>query len=66
MADETAPVSNKEQVVVCIRWVDLNFTVHEDFVGLRPVPWTTAHEIVEVIKVRFLCEQYEKLFTFYL
>ena len=22
MADETADVSNKEQVVVCIRWVD--------------------------------------------
>ena len=37
MADETADVPNKEQVVICIRWVDSNFTVHEDFVGLRSV-----------------------------
>ena len=57
MADETAEVSNKEQVVVCIRWVDSNFSVHEDFVGLRPVARTTADEIVGVIKVRFLCDQ---------
>ena len=54
MADETAEVSNKEQVVVCIRWVDSNFSVHEEFVGLRPVARTTADEIVGVIKVRFL------------
>ena len=57
MADETAEVSNKEQVVVCIRWVDSNFSVHEEFVGLRPVARTTADEIVGVIKVRFLCDQ---------
>ena len=57
MADETAEVSNKEQVVVCIRWVDSNFSVHEDFVGLRPVARTTADEIEGVIKVRFLCDQ---------
>ena len=25
MADETADISNKEQVVACIRWVDSNF-----------------------------------------
>ena len=56
MADETAEVSNKEQVVVCIRWVDSNFSVHEEFVGLRPVARTTADEIVGVIKVRFLCD----------
>ena len=57
MADETAEVSNKEQVVVCIRWVDSNFSVHEEFVGLRPVARTTADEIVGVIKVKFLCDQ---------
>ena len=57
MTDEAADVSNKEQVIVCIRWVDSNLTVHEDFVELRPVARTTADEIVGVIKVRFLCEQ---------
>ena len=61
VAYETADVSNKEQIVVCIRWVDLHFTVHEDFV-VR----TTDDEKVGVIKVRFLCDQDEKLFTLYL
>ena len=31
MADETVGVSDKEQVAVCIRWVDENLCVHEDF-----------------------------------
>ena len=57
MADEAANVSNKEQVAVWIRWVDSNFTVHEDFVGLRPVTRTTADEIVGVSNLRFLCDQ---------
>ena len=57
MADETADVPNKEQVVVCICWIDSNVTVHEHFVGLRPVVQTTADEIVGVIKVRFLCDR---------
>ena len=37
MADETVDVSNKEQVLVCAHRVYSNFTVHEDFNGLRPV-----------------------------
>ena len=57
MADETADVPNKEQVVICIRWVDSNFTVHEDFVGLRSVARTTADEIVGIIKLKSLCDQ---------
>ena len=57
MTGETADVPNKEQVVVCIRWSDSSVTVHEDFVGLRPVVQTTADEIVGVIKVRFLCDR---------
>ena len=44
MADKTADESNKEQVV-CIRWVDSNFTVHEGFVGLKPVARTTVDEL---------------------
>ena len=56
-ADETAEKSNKKQVVVCIRWVDSNFTVHEDFVGLRPVVRTIADEIAGITKVMFLCDQ---------
>ncbi|CAH3043831.1 unnamed protein product, partial [Porites lobata] len=41
MADETADVSIKEQLVVCIRWVDDKFVIHEDFIGMWPLPRTT-------------------------
>ena len=49
MADQTADVSSKEQVAVCIRWVDENLCAHEDFVGMKPVARATAGEIVNVI-----------------
>ncbi|XP_065893694.1 zinc finger MYM-type protein 1-like, partial [Dysidea avara] len=35
MADETTDVGNKEQLVVVYRWIDDEFAVHEDFVGLH-------------------------------
>ena len=31
MIDETTDESNKEQVVICFRWVDDEVDVHEDF-----------------------------------
>ena len=50
MADKTADISNKEQLVVCIRWVDENFAVHEDFIAMYPLERTTADHIVAVLK----------------
>ena len=50
MADETADISNEEQLVVCIRWVDENFAVHEDFIAMYPLERTTADHIVAVLK----------------
>ena len=37
MAGETADVSNKEQLVIYIRWVDDCFVVCEVFVGIHPL-----------------------------
>jgi hypothetical protein len=34
MMDEATNVSNSEQVVFVLRWVDDNLLVHEDFIGL--------------------------------
>ena len=34
MVDEFTDAANKEQVVVCLRWVDDIFDAHEIFVGL--------------------------------
>ena len=50
MVDETADVSNREQVVICIRWVSSNFEVHEEFMGLYPVDKIDATTLVTVIK----------------
>ena len=51
MGDETADISNKEQLILCIRWVNDNLQAHEDFIGIHKKPNTTADEIVKVIKV---------------
>ena len=37
MPDETSNVSNKEQLMLCIRWLDDNLAVHKDFVGMDPL-----------------------------
>lgn len=50
MTDETADISNKEQLVACIRWIDDNFAVHEDFIGMSPMERTTAGHIIAVLK----------------
>ena len=37
MAHESADVSNKEQLVFCIRLVDDELVVHEDFIDMHPM-----------------------------
>ena len=59
MADETADVSNKEQLVICIRWVDENLIAHEDFIGMHPIERTTADVIVRVLKVPIKCQKFQ-------
>ena len=51
MADETGDVENIEQLVICIRWVDEQLNAREEFIGLHPVPDTTANTTVSVMKV---------------
>ena len=50
MADKTADISNKEQLVLCVCWVDENFAVHEDFIAMYPLERTTADHVVAVLK----------------
>ena len=51
MGDKTADISNKEQLVLCIRWFDDDLRFHEYFIGIHKIPNTTADEIVKVINV---------------
>ena len=50
MVDETTDVSNDEQVVLCLRWVDDNFDAHEEFIGLYKVDSICSDSLVALIK----------------
>ena len=50
MVDETTDCSNKEQVVIVIRWVDEDLIVHESFIGLYSVPAINADMLTTIIK----------------
>ena len=50
MADETTDASNKEQVVICMRWVDNNVKAHEKFIGMHEVDSINATTLYQVMK----------------
>ena len=50
MADKVTDTSNREQVAICIRWVDSNFQPHEEFIGLHKANTITAVELVAILK----------------
>ena len=50
MAGETADVCNKEQLVICIQWVDDCFVMHENFIGRHPLERTNADQVVAILK----------------
>ena len=49
MVDETTDVSNKEQVVVCFRWVDSNLESHEEIVGFYVTETIQSSMLVQII-----------------
>ena len=50
MSDECCGVSNKEQLVVCIRWVDSKLQAHEEFIGMYIVSDIKSDTIVAAIR----------------
>ena len=50
MIDETTDVSNKEQVVVCFRWMDSSLESHEEFIGVYQVASTAASSLVATVR----------------
>ena len=50
MVDETTDISNKEQAVFCLCWVDHEFEVHEEFIGLHAIDSTDASHIFAMTK----------------
>ena len=54
ICDEYTDLSNKEQLTICIRWVDKELEAHEDFLGFYNVPEIGAKTIVSAIKAVLL------------
>ena len=50
IADEYTDISNKEQLTLCLRWVEDDLTVHEDFFGFYNIPNIQSDTIVSAIK----------------
>ena len=57
MANETRDVSNNEPLTIVIWWVDADYVIDEDFIGMVHVPDTkaamlTAHAIIKDVLIR--------------
>ena len=55
IGDETRDISNSEQLSISIRWVDKDYSIHEDFIGMFKVPKTDAEMLslaIEDVLVR--------------
>ena len=50
VCDECTDASNREQLAICIRWVDNQLQPHEDFIGLCQLDETNADFITRTIK----------------
>ena len=50
LADEATDVSNQEQLSLSVRWVDRDYVINEDFIGLVHVPDITAATLTTAIK----------------
>lgn len=57
MVDETTDVSNKEQLTVVMRWIDENFDVFEEFLGMYSLQSTSTQSIVSAITDTLVCFQ---------
>ena len=50
MIDETTDLSNTEQMILCLRYVDDDLGVHEEVLGLHSLESTSAESIVSTAK----------------
>jgi hypothetical protein len=50
ICDEYTDISNKEQLTICLRWIDEQLEAHEDFIGFYAIPNIKADTITCAIK----------------
>jgi len=49
IADETTDESRKQQMSICLRWTDEDFSVHEDFMGMYEVAKADAETLSSLL-----------------
>ena len=49
IADEATNITQNEQLCISVRWVDHELNIHEDSLGLIPLPDTKAQTILKQI-----------------
>ena len=54
MCDEYTDVSNKQQLSICMRWVDEDLNPHQNFLGFYEVPIINSETVVSTIKDAFI------------
>ena len=50
MVDGTTDISNAEQAVICMRWVDDELSANEEFIGLYQIESTHSNSFVAMIR----------------
>ena len=50
LADECRDIANKEQLTICLRWVDDDLEPHENFIGFYEIPNINADTIFSAIQ----------------
>ena len=50
MCSEYIDVSNKQQLSMCVRWIDESFNPHENFLGFHELPNIASDTIFSAIK----------------
>ena len=50
--DEVTDSSNKDQVPVCLRWINVQFEPNEEFNGLHHVPDITPVKNVSILQLK--------------
>ena len=50
MADKVTDSSKREQLIICLRWINYHLAAHEEFIGLYSVDKIDAATLVHIIK----------------
>ena len=66
MADETTDSSNREQVVICFRWVDNSLNAHDEFIGRQQVDRIDAATIYITFTIKDVLQRMNRVIGYWI